>query len=58
MDKVNVSADGDALKVTSYKLAKYWTDAYPIGNGSFGAMVWGGAPSELLQLNGNMSPCS
>ena len=31
--------------------AKIWSDAYPIGNGRFGAMVFGGVREERLQLN-------
>lgn len=40
------------LKVTFSGPATHWTDAIPIGNGRLGAMVWGGVPSEVLQLNG------
>ncbi len=31
--------------------AKIWSEAYPIGNGRFGAMVFGGVREERLQLN-------
>ena len=31
--------------------AKIWSEAYPIGNGRFGAMVFGGVREEHLQLN-------
>ena len=31
--------------------AKMWSDAYPIGNGRLGAMVFGGVREERLQLN-------
>lgn len=31
--------------------SRYFTDAAPIGNGSLGALVWGGVASEKLQLN-------
>lgn len=31
--------------------ARVWTEALPIGNGSLGAMVFGGADQERLQLN-------
>ncbi len=31
--------------------AKAWTQALPIGNGTLGAMVWGGAEKETLSLN-------
>jgi alpha-L-fucosidase 2 len=33
------------------KPAEKWTDALPIGNGRLGAMVFGGAPAERIQLN-------
>ncbi|KAJ0973750.1 hypothetical protein J5N97_015715 [Dioscorea zingiberensis] len=39
------------LKVVFTGPAKYWTDAAPIGNGSLGAMVFGGVASETLMLN-------
>ncbi|KAF3794291.1 Alpha-L-fucosidase 2 [Nymphaea thermarum] len=39
------------LKVVFLEPAKHWTDALPIGNGRLGAMVWGGIPIEILQLN-------
>ncbi len=31
--------------------AKDWTEALPVGNGRMGAMVFGGADLERLQLN-------
>ena len=31
--------------------ARSWDEALPIGNGSLGAMVFGGVPEERLQLN-------
>jgi alpha-L-fucosidase 2 len=31
--------------------AKTWNEALPIGNGRLGAMVFGGVPSEQIQLN-------
>lgn len=31
--------------------AKNWNEALPIGNGAFGAMIFGNAVNELLQLN-------
>lgn len=31
--------------------ASVWTEAIPLGNGSIGAMVYGGAEEELIQLN-------
>jgi len=33
------------------KAATDWTDALPIGNGRLGAMIFGGAGSEQIQLN-------
>ena len=31
--------------------ARIWNDALPVGNGRLGAMVYGGAADEHLQLN-------
>ena len=31
--------------------AKFWTEALPLGNGRLGAMVFGGADKEKLQIN-------
>ncbi len=31
--------------------AKAWTQSLPIGNGSLGAMIWGGTEKETLSLN-------
>ncbi|KAL8160550.1 hypothetical protein V2J09_002087 [Rumex salicifolius] len=47
---------GDGVSSSSLKIcfkspAKYWNDALPIGNGRFGAMIWGGVGSETLNLN-------
>ncbi len=33
------------------KPARYWTQALPIGNGSLGAMVFGGEKKDVLKLN-------
>jgi len=33
------------------KAAEKWTEALPIGNGSFGAMVYGGVAKEHIQFN-------
>lgn len=43
-----------ALKVRFNEEAKHWTDAVPIGNGRLGAMVWGGAAVETINLNGKV----
>lgn len=39
------------LKLTYDKPAENWNEALPIGNGKLGAMVFGGAAQEHLQLN-------
>jgi alpha-L-fucosidase 2 len=39
------------LKLIYDKPAKNWNEALPIGNGKLGAMVFGGAVQEHLQLN-------
>ncbi|KAL3538834.1 hypothetical protein ACH5RR_002200 [Cinchona calisaya] len=41
----------DPLEIRFNEPAEDWTDALPIGNGRLGAMVWGGVPSETLNLN-------
>ena len=41
----------DNLKLWYREPAQQWTQALPIGNGRLGAMVFGGAKDELLQLN-------
>ena len=45
-----VRAD-DALTLWYRLPARQWVDALPLGNGGFGAMVWGGTARERLQLN-------
>jgi alpha-L-fucosidase 2 len=39
------------LKLWYHQPAKEWTQALPVGNGRFGAMVFGGIDSDRLQLN-------
>ncbi|CAN8288206.1 unnamed protein product [Cochlearia groenlandica] len=39
------------LKITFNEPSRYWTDTIPIGNGRFGATIWGGVSSETLNLN-------
>ncbi|MHA1339789.1 MAG: glycoside hydrolase family 95 protein [Promethearchaeota archaeon] len=41
----------DRLKIWSKKEAKKWTQAYPIGNGRLGGMIYGGISRDLIQLN-------
>ncbi|KAK1680596.1 hypothetical protein QYE76_041444 [Lolium multiflorum] len=52
-DRIRAMEDGEErpLKVVFASPAEHFTDAAPIGNGSLGAMVWGGVASEKLQLN-------
>ncbi|HEY2964212.1 MAG TPA: glycoside hydrolase family 95 protein [Pyrinomonadaceae bacterium] len=45
------SPTSDELLLWYDKPATEWTEALPIGNGRLGAMVFGGAASEQLQLN-------
>lgn len=44
---------GSQLHLWYRQPAKSWNEALPIGNGHLGAMVFGGAKSEHLQLNDN-----
>ncbi len=46
-----VFAQPKAYKLWYRQPAKDWNEALPIGNGRLGAMVFGGAKEELLQLN-------
>jgi alpha-L-fucosidase 2 len=39
------------LAIWSDSPAKKWVEAYPIGNGGFGAMVFGGVETERIQFN-------
>ena len=43
----------DDLTLWYRQPAKEWTEALPVGNGRLGAMVFGGAEHERLQLNEN-----
>lgn len=49
MEKIIRSAD--SLRLTDKKPAVFWDEAYPIGNGSKGAMIFGGAEKEIICLN-------
>jgi alpha-L-fucosidase 2 len=42
---------GDDLRLWYRRPAAEWLEALPLGNGRLGAMVFGGATSERLQLN-------
>ncbi len=39
------------MRLSYSQPAKAWEETLPIGNGSFGAMIWGTAKEELLGLN-------
>lgn len=41
----------EALRLWYRQPSATWTDALPLGNGRLGAMVFGGIPTERLQLN-------
>ncbi len=42
---------GKELKLWFRQPASQWNEALPVGNGHLGAMVFGGVPTERLQLN-------
>lgn len=41
----------DTCEILFKAPASVWTEAFPLGNGHIGAMVYGGARQELIQLN-------
>ncbi len=45
------ATDAGAMTLWYDKPAAQWIEALPIGNGSMGAMVFGGAPAERIQFN-------
>ncbi|HYO22154.1 MAG TPA: glycoside hydrolase family 95 protein, partial [Flavisolibacter sp.] len=47
----NASFGQKELTLWYNKPASVWTEALPVGNGTLGAMVFGGVNEELLQLN-------
>ncbi len=49
MEKITRSAD--SIKLTEKRPARIFDEAYPIGNGSKGAMIFGGTEKEILSLN-------
>ncbi len=51
LSKAAISTKSDNLTLRYDDAAKEWTEALPIGNGFIGAMVFGGAPQERIQLN-------
>jgi alpha-L-fucosidase 2 len=48
---LNAHAQQKPLKLWYDKPAEKWTDALPIGNGSLGAMIYGGVASDHIQFN-------
>jgi len=48
---VGVVNAGQQLNLWYEQPAQEWVEALPIGNGSFGAMVFGGAAKERIQFN-------
>jgi hypothetical protein len=48
---VSVAAAGEAMTLWYRRPARKWVEALPLGNGRLGAMVFGSAPRERLQLN-------
>ncbi|MBP8098783.1 MAG: glycoside hydrolase N-terminal domain-containing protein, partial [Arenimonas sp.] len=52
----SANGDADAATAAAQRLwyrrpATQWVEALPLGNGRLGAMVWGGAKHERIQLN-------
>lgn len=46
------AADGPARhRLTAATPAQAWTEAYPLGNGTIGAMCWGGPDVDRTQVN-------
>ncbi|WP_406683786.1 glycoside hydrolase family 95 protein [Seonamhaeicola sp. MEBiC1930] len=41
----------DSFKLSYNQAAEKWTEALPIGNGSLGAMIFGGVSQERIQFN-------
>ncbi len=48
---ISAQAQQKPLKLWYDKPAEKWTDALPIGNGSLGAMIYGGVASDHIQFN-------
>ena len=47
----SIAAAGETMTLWYQKPAGKWVEALPLGNGRLGAMVFGSAPTERLQLN-------
>lgn len=46
-----MNREEDNMQLHYDKPASSWTEALPLGNGSLGAMIFGGLETERLQLN-------
>lgn len=51
MESGDIAMDNKSEKLTEQRPAKAWTEAFPIGNGRLGGMVFGGIENERIQLN-------
>jgi alpha-L-fucosidase 2 len=49
----NVTRPQGKYLIWERRSAKVWEEAYPVGNGKLGAMIFGGVADERLQLNEN-----
>ena len=51
VQKKNIQTSGNNLSIWFNHPAEEWNEALPVGNGSLGAMIFGGIKNERLQLN-------
>lgn len=54
----NPPAENHDLKLWYKQPASQWVDALPIGNGHFGAMVFGGGAASAESVKGTMADCA
>ncbi len=48
---ISTTAQNNSMKIWMTHPASEWDDAFPVGNGSLGAMIFGGIEQERIQLN-------
>ncbi len=48
---MNIKQSFDSLNLISNSPSNIWEEAYPLGNGTLGAVVYGGTDKELISLN-------
>ena len=48
---VSAQKENENLRLWYNKPATKWTEALPIGNGSLGAMIYGGIENDKIQFN-------